>query len=615
MSRQEFTQPSGPASRRWLAAIAAAFLALGLVYSIIVPLFEASDEVWHFAFADHLAKGGGLPVFSTNKSAFLREGGQPPLYYTLVALAIAPLDRNDFPGWVRFNASHPAITPGATSDTPNVFIHTAREESWTGSVLAVHVARLVSLLFGVLTVAGVYMAGRIVTGREDLALLGAALVAFTPQFVFVSASVNNDSLAAATATWVGVAALQISNAEFRVSRRYAIGTGILLGLGLLAKLGGLIVIPLIGLAFVIRLFRLRSASKSDVWHSILDGMIVLGIAGLVSGWWFVRNIALYGDPLGWSVWLSDIGVRSPTPALWQLAPELPALFRTYWADLPGLPVSGVIYAALAVITLVALIGVARFLFLRPWGVRFSAFNFRSLNANLNVDVWNLIFVLAWFSIVLVAVLRYMQTTPAAQGRLLFPALAPIGALLAYGLGAQAKRAWLPGLVAGGLFLLTLAAPFMLIRPAFAKPVLAQLPVEAAPTHAQFGDLVELVGMRVYAAWATPGSTYRITTYWRALRQVPRDQRILLRFMRPDGTSGGQLDAMLGTPLYPTTLWRPGQIVVDTHNVRVDSDLTGRQVLRIHIGVGDELEPLLSVTGADAGATGDVADIGQVWVVR
>ena len=256
---------------------------------------------------------------------------------------------------MRFNASHPAITPGATSDTLNVFVHTAREDAWTGSVLAVHVARLVSLLFGALTVVGVYFAGRAVTGREDLALCGAALVAFMPEFVFISASVNNDSLMAATATWVGVAALQISNVKFQFSKRHAVGTGIILGLGLLSKLGGLILLPMIGLAFLIRWLRKRSLLKLEIWNLIF----VLGAAALVSGWWFIRNMALYGDPLGWSVWLSDIGVRTPTPALWQLVPEFPALFRTFWVELPGYPLSDVIYTVLAVATLVALIGLVK----------------------------------------------------------------------------------------------------------------------------------------------------------------------------------------------------------------------------------------------------------------
>jgi len=610
--------PHFTVSRFWLLTIIAAFLVLGVTYSVTVPLFESPDEIWHFAFADHLAKGGGLPVFAEKKSAFLREGGQPPLYYAAVALAILPLDRDDFPNWVRFNASHPAVTRGATSDTPNIFIHTAREDPpWTGSVLAVHVARLISLLFGALTVVGIYVVGRIVTGREDLALLGAALIAFTPQFVFMCSSVNNDSLAAATATWVGVAALQISNVEAQISKRYAIGAGIILGLGLLSKLGGLVLLPLVGLAFLIRWFRRRSHLKfrvragcAEIRYLILKVCLVFGIAFLISGWWFARNIALYGDPLGWSVWLSDIGVRTPTPAVWQLAPELPALFRTYWADLPGFPLSGPIYVALAAVTLVAVVGLFKSLISN---LQSPISDLRLPTSDL-FDIWNLIFLLAWLGAVAVSVLRYMQATPAAQGRLLFPALAPIGVLMAWGLGAWTRRAWLPGFVAGGLFALTLAAPFALIQPAFAKPIVAQVPTDARPAQARFGDRVELIGVRL-SDHVEPGGTLRVTTYWRTLQAMQRDQRLLIRLMRPDGNSAGQLDARLGTNLYPTTLWRPGQIIVDAHDVRADADLSEPLTLRVHLGVGDEVEPLLPVTGDMAWQSGDVAEVGQVQVRR
>jgi hypothetical protein len=88
---------------------------------------------------------------------------------------------------------------------------------------------------------------------------------------------------------------------------------------------------------------------------------------------------------------------------------------------------------------------------------------------------------------------------------------------------------------------------------------------------------------------------------------------LIRFMRPEGQSAGQLDATLGTNLYPTTLWRAGQIIVDTHDVRADADLAGPLVLRVHLGVGDKVEPLLPVTGPQAWSSGDVADVGPVQV--
>jgi hypothetical protein len=590
-------------SRVWLVLILIAFVLLGLIYSATVPLFEAPDEIWHFAFADHLAHGSGLPVLSANKSAFLREAGQPPLYYATVALVILPFDRSDFPTWVRFNASHPAITRGATSDTPNVFIHTAREDwPWTGSVLAVHVGRLVSIALSVLTIVGVYQIARSVTGRDDWALLSAAMIAFTPQFVYISSSVNNDSLAAATSVWVGVAALHMSNLESPISTRCAIGTGSLLGFGLLSKLGGLVLGPLVGLGFLVHLVRRRSALKSEIGPAVLSGLTILIAALAVSGWWFVRNVMLYGDPLGWSVWLSDIGVRTPTPTVWQLAPELPALFRTYWADLPGLPVSMEIYSLLFVFTLVACAGI----------VGAQVAGRKAHIENFKFEIRHFLFILLWFGGVFVGVLRYMQTTPAAQGRLLFPALAPIAVLMVMGLGTWSKRPWLPGVLVTGLLVLTLVAPFVLIRPAFAKPIVTQLPAVARAAHATFGDRVELLGVHV-APEVVPGGALRVTSYWRALRPMSSDQRLLLRLMRPDGTSAGQLDARLGTNLYPTTLWPAGQIVLDTHQVRADADLHPPLVLHLQLGVGDETTPLLPVTGPLAWTTGDVADVGQVQV--
>ncbi len=604
--------------RFWLAAILAAYLAVGSVYAAAVPLFESPDEIWHYAFADHLAGGGGLPVFSATKSDFLREGGQPPLYYAAVALALLPFDRSDFPGFVRFNASHPNVTRGATSDTPNVFVHTEHEDwPWKGSVLAVHVGRLVSLVFGVLTILGVYAAGRTAIGDAGLALAGAALVAFIPQFLYMSSSVNNDGLMAAAGTWTGVAALQmihLGDPGQSPRWRKALWLGFWLGVGMLSKLSAVVLIPLAILALVIRACRARPFEKSVVRNLLLESLAVFGVAAVLSGWWYARNLILYGDPLGWNVWLSDIGVRSPTPAVWQLLPEFPALFRSFWADFGGLQFSGVIYLALATVCLAAIAGILRSLFIQRSPDNREIRDLRFDISDLKFETWNLIFALLWFAIVLAGVVRYMQTTPAAQGRLLFPALAPIGLLLAWGLASLTRRRWPAPALAVCLFLLSAAAPFALIRPAFARPLVARLPAGTQPAEARFGDIVELVGAR-FSASVAPGGMLRVTTYWRAQQPIARDQRLLLRLMRPDGQSAGQLDAMLGTNLYPATLWQPGQMIADTHDIRADADLPVGLALHVHIGVGDEIEPLLPVTGRMAWPTGDVADAGQVKVTR
>jgi hypothetical protein len=160
---------------------------------------------------------------------------------------------------------------------------------------------------------------------------------------------------------------------------------------------------------------------------------------------------------------------------------------------------------------------------------------------------------------------------------------------------------------------TLTSPFFIIQPAFARPLVTQLPADVQQVSSRFGDLIELVGVRLSADHVVPGGTLRVTTYWRALRRIPQDERLLIRFMRPEGQSAGQLDATLGTNLYPTTLWRAGQIIVDAHDVRADADLAGPLVLRVHLGVGDKVEPLLPVTGPQAWSSGDVADVGPVQV--
>ncbi|MDP3047319.1 MAG: hypothetical protein Q8O07_07570, partial [Chloroflexota bacterium] len=52
------------ARRRWaLCLLVVVFVAVGTVYYVTTPLFEAPDEQWHFAFVQHLSTGGRLPVY------------------------------------------------------------------------------------------------------------------------------------------------------------------------------------------------------------------------------------------------------------------------------------------------------------------------------------------------------------------------------------------------------------------------------------------------------------------------------------------------------------------------------------------------------------------------
>ena len=106
----------------------------------------------------------------------------------MIAALIAPIDRADFPADYRFNLASPKITPGGSGTSPNLLIHTAREDfPFRNTALAGHLARLVSIALGALTVAGVFAVARRLLRDDRLALLATAFVAFIPQFVYGAA--------------------------------------------------------------------------------------------------------------------------------------------------------------------------------------------------------------------------------------------------------------------------------------------------------------------------------------------------------------------------------------------------------------------------------------------
>ena len=56
------------------------FVLLGAVYSLTTPLFEAPDEVWHYAYVRYLAEERALPALTNDASGAYQEVAQPPLY-------------------------------------------------------------------------------------------------------------------------------------------------------------------------------------------------------------------------------------------------------------------------------------------------------------------------------------------------------------------------------------------------------------------------------------------------------------------------------------------------------------------------------------------------------
>ncbi|MDO9066710.1 MAG: glycosyltransferase family 39 protein, partial [Chloroflexota bacterium] len=330
-------------------------VAVGTVYNVTTPLFEAPDEQWHFAFVQHLSTGGGLPVYGEDpQAAYRAEGFQPPLYYLTAAPFISRIDTS---GWTGFAVLNPQAAIGLPhlDRNKNAVVHTDGEAfPYAGTALAVHLLRAVSLLWGLITVLATFLlASEILPGSPVLAYAAAALVAFNPQFLFIKSAVSNDPAVSALCTVALLLTVRLLVHGSSLARLGALG--VVLGLAAISKLNALPMFGLVALALLVLGWRERS------WRGLIGkAALVFGLAALVGGWWFARNLALYGDPLAQGVWYSALG-RAPTETpLLDLLPEMEGLELSFWAVFGWMNVLAdqPVYDALRLVTRVAVAGLA-----------------------------------------------------------------------------------------------------------------------------------------------------------------------------------------------------------------------------------------------------------------
>lgn len=358
------------------SALAASFLLFNL-YSLATPLFEASDELWHYPFVQHLAGGGGLPVQQAGQTdvdaPWRQEGSQPPLYYAFTALAAAPFDDSSWRELHRLNPHADLGVPNRDGNINAVLHAPAEQFPWSGAVLAVRAARLVSAALSTLTVFFAYLVGRELfppsanptsKAERDKAWLRLGTMVFTacvPMFAFISGSVNNDNAAVLFSTmgvWWALRMVRLGN----ITPKSALIAGLIASAGALSKTSALGLVGLFGLAAVLAVAR-RQTTDDNRPSSILRRLtsflaILFATALLLTGWWFARNQALYGDLLGWNAFLDAVGRRDNPATLAQLWTEREGFARTYWGVFGALNVlmPAWVYDLLNGIAVLAVIG-------------------------------------------------------------------------------------------------------------------------------------------------------------------------------------------------------------------------------------------------------------------
>lgn len=544
----------------WLLLLA--YTALALAYNFAQPPFEPSDEQYQFGYVRYLIENRALPVARTGE---LSGYHHPPLQFALAALLAWPFPSSDFPEYetrinpyARFRHWEPSV------DNKNLYLH-GPWDSWPfqNTSLAVRVARLTSLIAGLITVALTYQLARALFD-EASGLTAASFVAFTPMFTSLSGALQNDMGATALGAvtlWLGA---HWAQAGFTLRRAALLG--VLVGVGILMKLTAAFLAPPAALLLMLQGRRDGGLRRA--------GLLLLAFgagAVLVSGWWFARNLALYGDPTAMNINLENFGGRATLSEGIALWPEmLPYAWTTFWGRIGhgGIVLHDWLYQALAILTGLSLFGLLR-------NTQHALRNTHYATRNTHHPL-SLIFILLTALSCFAGLLYYLTVSPTgANGRYAYPALPASMSLLAFGLLSLApvhRRMIAARALAILMAAFSLSVLAFYVWPAYAPPpALAQLPAEATPLEANLGETVKLRGYQVSTTTARPGDRVTLTLYWEPLSLTDRPYSVYVHLLDASGQIIAQRDTYPGLGRNPTTTWTPGRMFADAYLLILPND--------------------------------------------
>ena len=416
---------SGMDARSWavLMGILWAFTLLSTAYNLLVPPYEASDELSHIHYIHFVAAEGREPGKwrSDDGTWHLEtwEAIQPPLYYWMVAGALRAMGRSEvMPATAVRNpeAGHSVFSDPEHIDAST---YSAREAAWA------HWMRLFSTVLGGLTVTVTFLVARLaLPRRRATAALAAAFVAFNPRFLHLSATVSNDTLATVWAALGTAIALLVVRRQG--SARLAIALGGVLGLGLWTKLSIMPVAlgAMVALAWdPSRPMRgLEDLRRRAIHMAWAGGFALLCVGPLI----WLRPDRSIGDPLGIRATYEAHRMLESSRSIASLlgdASLFAETYRTFWAEF-GAMVARAPEWGMAVYAALGLVG----------AVGCGVLAWRERGARRVVTIGAII-VLATYA----AYVQHNARVWAMQGRLLFPALPAMAFLLAGGWVAFMER--------------------------------------------------------------------------------------------------------------------------------------------------------------------------------
>ena len=270
-------------SRTWVhpaicVLITLASFVIYFAWSQVMPLIEAPDEYLRYLVPHYIMEHGVLPV-----------GWDETIRHPAVGTSY---------GFTVYGSSLVSV--------PFMLVANAFGADDQGLIAA---ARLSSVLFGAGTVALCFPIGSRLLKRPSSVVLLALLVGFLPQFAFLSSYLNSDTIEVFATAFVILALMRGVENGWRFPDCALLGVALgICALSYYFAYGAILVSIVVYFATARRGEPVRAKHASTVRGRMKESaarayvvkpLIILAVALLIAGWFFVRNFILYdGDLFG-----------------------------------------------------------------------------------------------------------------------------------------------------------------------------------------------------------------------------------------------------------------------------------------------------------------------------
>jgi hypothetical protein len=355
---------------------------------------------------------------------------------------------------------------------------------------------------------------------------------------------------------------------------------------------------------------------------------------LIAGWWFFRNIQLYGEAFGLLTMANIAGPRDITFSLVDWFGEYQQFRMSYWGLFGALniQVSSIFYLLADLMTFLGIVGC---IFLALQLLAISDF------AYARYELAHLLTLAGALALLWLGILYWSTLTSAAEGRMVFPLIAVVSPLMAVGFvevvwwivfslrppnlefvraGDAVPKELLHSTMLWHLRLLAVVAvfvPFTVIAGQYDAPQ----PVEAIhdraqPVYAEFGD-VALIAYERSDRRYNAGDQVRLKLYWQVLKQSGADNSIYLTLVDDHGQEIGAYKTFPGAGSLRTSRWREGLIYPDEYLIAISRAAYGRYPFDLRVEwKGEERAKPIAARSAEGETIEPVLlDIGAVVTAR